>query len=87
MDRIGLADAVSGISGNYQKFLSIGGLGVNIGDGGLSYAPENIVEAYYLIGLSDTTALTFDYQNARNPGFNMARGPVSIFSARYHVAL
>ena len=85
-DKVGLADAASGLSGSYQKYLSVGGLGVNVGDGALSYAPENIVEAYYSIGLNDATALTFDYQFVANPAFNTARGPVSIGSARLHVA-
>ena len=87
LDKIGLADAVNGLSGNYQKYLSIGGLGVNVGDGALSYAPENIVEAYYTIGFNETAALTFDYQFVANPAFNTARGPVSIGSARLHFAL
>ncbi len=85
-DKIGLADAVNGLTASYQRYLAAGGLGVNVGDGALSYAPENIVEAYYSIGLNDITALTFDYQFVANPAFNMARGPVSIGSARLHVA-
>ena len=85
-DKIGLADAVNGLSSSYQRYLSLGGLGVNIGDGALSYAPEEIVEAYYQIGINDITALTFDYQFVANPGYNTARGPVSIGSARLHVA-
>ncbi len=87
LDKIGLAYAVNGITGSYQKYLSIGGLGVNVGDGALSYAPENIVETYYSIGLNDVAALTFDYQFVANPAYNMVRGPVSIGSARLHIAL
>lgn len=87
LDKVGLAYAASGLTGNYQKYLSIGGLGVNIGDGALSYAPEQIVETYYSIGLSDFTSLTFDYQLAINPAFNTVRGPVSIGSVRLHVAI
>ncbi len=86
-DTIGLAGVVNGLSGNYQKFLSIGGLGVNIGDGALNYRPEQIVESYYSIGLSDTAALTFDYQFIANPADNYMRGPVSIGSVRLHFAL
>ncbi len=87
LDKVGLAYAANGLSGSYQKYLSIGGLGVNVGDGALSYAPENIVETYYSIGINDATALTFDYQFVANPAFNTARGPVSVFSARLHVAI
>ena len=85
-DKIGLADAVNGLTASYQRYLAAGGLGVNVGDGALNYAPENIVEAYYSIGVNDFTALTFDYQFVANPAYNTARGPVSIGSARLHVA-
>ncbi len=87
LDKIGLADAVNGLSNSYKRYLAAGGLGVNVGDGALSYAPEEIVEAYYSIGLSEATALTFDYQFVANPAYNSARGPVSIGSVRLHVAL
>ncbi len=46
----------SEFSGNYQKFLSIGGLGINLGDGSL----ESILETYYAIGLSNVATLSFD---------------------------
>ena len=85
LDKVGLADAINGLSGSYQRYLSVGGLGVNIGDGALSYAPEEILETYYSIGINENVALTFDYQFVANPGYNTARGPVSIGSARLHV--
>lgn len=85
LDKVGLATAINGISGNYQKFLSIGGLGVNIGDGALSYRPESIVETYYSVGLTENAFLTADYQFVANPGYNYVRGPVSIGSVRLHV--
>ena len=87
LDKVGLAYAANGLSSSYQKYLSIGGLGVNVGDGALSYAPEQILETYYSFGLSDTTSLTLDYQFVANPAYNTARGPVSIGSVRLHVAI
>jgi high affinity Mn2+ porin len=84
-DRVRLAGIVNGLSGNYQAFLGIGGLGILIGDGQLSYRPEEIIEAYYSVGLTDWAALTFDYQFVANPGDNFARGPVSIGAVRLHV--
>ncbi|MGO9025768.1 MAG: carbohydrate porin [Beijerinckiaceae bacterium] len=87
LDKIGLAAAVNGISSSYQAFLAAGGLGVNIGDGALSYAPETIVEAYYSISITKDAFFTFDYQFAANPGYNSARGPASIGSVRLHVQL
>jgi high affinity Mn2+ porin len=87
LDKIGLAGVVNGISSSYQKFLSIGGLGVNIGDGALSYRPEEIVEAYYSYSLTENVFFTLDYQFVANPGYNYVRGPVSIGSVRLHVQL
>jgi high affinity Mn2+ porin len=84
-DRVGLAGIVNGLSGNYQAFLAAGGLGINIGDGALSYRPEEIIEAYYSVGLTDWATMTFDYQFVANPGDNFVRGPVSIGAVRLHV--
>jgi high affinity Mn2+ porin len=84
-DRVGLAGIVNGLSGNYQAFLGIGGLGILIGDGQISYRPEEIIEAYYSVGLTDWAAFTFDYQFVANPGDNLVRGPVSIGAVRLHV--
>ncbi len=85
LDKVGLATSINGISSNYQQFLSIGGLGVNIGDGALSYRPESIVETYYSYSLTENMFLTADYQFVANPGYNYVRGPVSIGSVRLHV--
>ncbi|MFZ0496327.1 MAG: carbohydrate porin [Methylocella sp.] len=84
-DRIGLAGIVNGLSSNYQAFLAAGGLGLIIGDGALSYRPEEIIETYYSVGLTDWAAMTFDYQFVANPGDNYVRGPVSIGAVRLHV--
>ncbi len=84
-DSIGLAGVVNGLSGNYRRFLEIGGLGVNIGDGALNYRPEGIIETYYSIGLTNWASLGFDYQFIANPGYNMVRGPADIGAVRLHV--
>ncbi|HTV33957.1 MAG TPA: carbohydrate porin [Methylocella sp.] len=84
-DKVGLAGAINGISSSYQAYLAAGGLGVNIGDGALSYRPEEIVETYYSVGLADWAYMTFDYQFVANPGYNYVRGPVSVGSLRLHV--
>lgn len=84
-DRVGLAGMINGLSSNYRAFLAAGGLGLIIGDGALSYRPEEIVETYYSIGLTDWASMTFDYQFVANPGYNDVRGPVSIGALRWHV--
>jgi high affinity Mn2+ porin len=80
-----LAGVVNGLSHNAQAFFAAGGLGLLIGDGALSYRPEAIMEAYYLIGINDWSKLTFDYQFVANPGYNSQRGPTSIGSTRLHL--
>jgi high affinity Mn2+ porin len=84
-DVIGVAGVINGLSGNYRNFLNQGGLGINIGDGKLSYRPEEIMEAYYTVGFTDWASMSLDYQFIANPGDNSARGPVSIGAVRLHV--
>jgi high affinity Mn2+ porin len=83
-DRIGIAGLVEGLSPDARAYFAAGGLGITLGDGALNYRPERVLEAYYLIGLNKSTALTFDYQYFVNPGYNADRGPVSIYAARFH---
>ena len=59
-------------------------LGILIGDGQLNYRREQILEAYYAYSLNKWATLTFDYQFVNNPGYNADRGPVSVFSGRFH---
>lgn len=83
-DVIGLADTVGGLSKDQQAYYSAGGLGEVIGDGQLSYSPENVTETYYNAELCKHVHLTGDFQAVENPGFNEARGPVFVLSARLH---
>jgi high affinity Mn2+ porin len=84
-DRIGLAGIVGGLSQSYRDFLKAGGLGLQIGDGALSYRAEEVLETYYLLTLNEWAGLTVGYQFIANPAYNAARGPVSVFDARLHV--
>jgi high affinity Mn2+ porin len=83
-DRVGLAGVVNGLSKSYQAFLNAGGQGISIGDGALNYRPEQIIEAYYSIAVTNWGTLTFDYQFFANPADNAARGPVSFGAVRLH---
>jgi high affinity Mn2+ porin len=84
-DVAGIAGVVNGLSDDHRRYLAAGGYGFIIGDGALNYAPETILEAYYLIALTDAFALTADYQFVANPAYNADRGPVNVFGARAHV--
>lgn len=84
-DVAGLALAVNGLSGHHRRYLENGGTGLIIGDGALSYSPEEIVEIYYTFQPSHWLQLGPDFQSIRHPGYNAVRGPVSIFALRAHV--
>jgi high affinity Mn2+ porin len=83
-DVIGIGGAINGISQNYRDFLAAGGLGVLVGDGALNYRRERILETYYAYALTKAITLTADYQFITNPAYNADRGPVHIFSGRFH---
>lgn len=87
-DVAGAAVAVEGLSGPHRDYLAAGGLGFLLGDGRLTYAHEEILEAYYRLQLPWKWArvqLSPDFQFIRNPGFNADRGPVSFWGLRFHV--
>jgi high affinity Mn2+ porin len=84
-DTFGLAGALNALSPPAKEYFAAGGLGILIGDGTLSYAGERILETYYRLGVTKYVGFTFDYQYITNPGYNTARGPISIYGLRYHV--
>jgi high affinity Mn2+ porin len=85
-DTVGLAGAINTLSQSQIAFLKAGGVGIVIGDGSLTYAPEGIIETYYNYSIFKSLSTTFDYQFVDNPAYNQDRGPVHIFAVRAHVA-
>ena len=85
-DRVGIAGAWNNISGDHSAYVAAGGLGPLIGDGALSYASENVFEAYYAFQLAKGIVATADYQFLGNPAYNIVRGPVSVFSGRLRMS-
>lgn len=84
-DRLGVALAVSGLSGDHRRYLEAGGMGFVLGDGKLRYAPEEIVEAYYRIALGRSVQIGPDVQYLVHPGYNADRGPGWAVALRLHV--
>jgi len=84
-DRAGAAFAINGISGDHARYLALGGLGFLLGDGGLSYGSEKIVESYYTAHLWRGLFASFDLQHINSPGYNEVRGPVLVPSIRGHI--
>jgi hypothetical protein len=84
-DRAGVALVSNAIKKDHQNYLAAGGLGFLLGDGGLSYGRENIVETYYTVHLWRGIYLAPGLQHINNPGYNRDRGPVVVPSLRAHV--
>ena len=83
-DRAGAAFVANGIVAAHQQYLALGGLGFLLGDGGLTYGPENIFECFYTAHLWRGFFASYDFQHINNPGYNQARGPVAVSSFRFH---
>ena len=81
-DRVGIAGALNQISADHSGYLAAGGLGVLVGDGALSYAPESVIETYYAFQVVKGIVATADYQFLNNPGYNTVRGPAHFFGGR-----
>ena len=78
------AGAINALSRDHRDFIAAGGLGPLIGDGQLNYRKERILETYYAYALNKQITLTADYQFVTNPAYNADRGPVHVFSGRFH---
>ncbi len=92
-DRWGVAYAVNNISDAHRSYLALGGQGAFLGDGALRYGPERVLEAYYRWALPELsvragaklqTALSAGFQQIANPGYNRDRGPVKVYTLRWH---
>jgi high affinity Mn2+ porin len=86
-DICGVALDINGLSQDHKDYLEAGGYGFIIGDGRLSYAPEEVAETYYAWKMCDHFTFTGDFQFVNNPAYNQDRGPVSILAVRLHYEL
>ena len=88
-DKFGVAFVGNGLSHNHRRYLGLGGLGFDLGDGALSYGPEKIMECYYNFPLPIHRGFfaALDLQYVNNPGYNRDRGPVIIPGLRIHVEI
>jgi high affinity Mn2+ porin len=84
-DRAGVAFVANGVVKAHQQYLALGGLGFQLGDGGLTYGPEQIEEAFYTAHLWRGLFLAPDLQHINNPGYNRVRGPIFVPGARLHI--
>lgn len=84
-DRAGVAFVTNGIKKDHQNYLAAGGQGFLLGDGGLRYGRENIMESYYTVHVWRGIYLAPGVQHINHPGYNRDRGPVVVPSFRAHV--
>ncbi len=84
-DRAGVALVTNAIKKDHQEYLALGGLGFLLGDGGLSYAREDIVESYYTAHVWRGIYVGPNLQHIDHPGYNRVRGPVIVPGFRLHV--
>src|ERR1700687_3040525 len=84
-DRAGIAFVSNGIKKDHQIYLANGGDGFLLGDGGLNYGRENILESYYTAHVWRGIYVAPGVQYINNPGYNRDRGPVIVPSLRAHV--
>jgi hypothetical protein len=84
-DKAGVAFVSNAIKRDHQSYLHYGGLGFLLGDGGLNYGRENIVEWYYNAHLWRGLYAMGGGSFIANPGYNRDRGPIYVPTVRAHV--
>ncbi len=85
LDRLGIGTVRHGISALHRQYLEAGGSGFLLGDGHLTYRPEQILEVYYRIQVGAYVELSPDLQQIWNPGYNRDRGPATVFGLRLNI--
>ena len=85
LDKLGVAVISNAIKRDHQNYLRYGGVGFLLGDNGLRYGRETIVESYYTWHAWRGLFYAVDVQHVDNPGYNRDRGPAWVGSARAHV--
>jgi hypothetical protein len=83
-DVAGVGGNLGWISATHAKYLGMGGVDGFIGDGAITAAAEESVDAFYSAHFWQVYWLSGDYQRIANPAFNAARGPVNLYTVRIH---
>ena len=83
-DVTGVGFNAGGISKSHQRYLEMGGVDGFIGDGKLNPGAELAYDVFYNLNFHKALWLAGDYQHIVNPGFNVDRGPVDVYSLKIH---
>jgi len=84
-DKVGAAFVSDAIKRDHQNYLHYGGLGFLLGDGGLNYAREDILEWYYNVHIWRGYYMMAGGSEIVHPGYNKDRGPVYVATVRAHI--
>ncbi len=83
-DALGVGYARNWLSASHVAYLNLGGIDGFIGDGRISYRPEQVLEIYYSLNVNRYLWVTADAQRVVNPAYNSDRGPAKLFGVRLH---
>ena len=83
-DLAGIGYGQGWISKSHAQYLGLGGIDGFIGDGAITWRSEHVVDTFYSVNLLNPVWVTADYQYIVNPAYNAARGPVNVYSLRFH---
>ena len=83
-DVLGAAIAVNMLGPDHRAYLAAGGSGAFLGDGGLNYGHERVLELFYSLQVTKALAISPDFQLIQNPGYNRDRGPAKFVGVRVH---
>jgi hypothetical protein len=88
-DEIGVAFATVRLTGNHRKAHEKGYSSLFDRDGGVgagNYDDETVLEAYYRLGLSKNSSLSFDAQHISNFYYSKLIGNAQFFAARFNAS-
>jgi len=83
-DVLGVAFAMNMLGPDHRAYLAAGGSGAFLGDGGLNYGHERVLELFYSLQVTKALAISPDFQLIQNPGYNRDRGPAKFVGVRVH---
>lgn len=83
-DLAGLGYGQGWISKSHATYLGLGGIDGFIGDGAINWRSEHVVDLFYSVNILNPMWVTADFQYIANPAYNQDRGPVNIYSLRFH---
>ena len=84
-DVLGVGFALNGIGRDHRDYLAAGGLGFLLGDGALRPSTENVLDVFYRTAVTPFADLSGELERYWNPGFNLDRGPVTVYGLRVHL--